>query len=111
MSSKTYGSMDGFGFKVIATGEFIDEGYLITVHSIRLSPEALNAWYMSKTHECPEYYDSREEWEAYKAEKGQLRREWEERIAKLIGYESGGDSRFCITQSVSEIFTIVIMER
>ena len=111
MLNKTYGSMDGFGFRVIATGEFIDQGYLITVHSVRLSPEALNAWYMSKTHECPEYYDSREAWEAYKAEKGQLRREWEDRIAKLIGYESGGDSSFCVTQSVSEIFTIVIMER
>lgn len=111
MLNKTYGSMDGFGFRVIATGDFIDQGYLITVHSIRLSPEALNAWYTSKVKGAPAFYESREAWEAYKAEKEQLRREWEERIAKLIGYESGEDSSFCITQSVSEIFTIVIMER
>lgn len=105
MSSKTYGSMDGFGFKVIATGEFIDEGYLITVHSIRLSPEALGIWHISKTKGVPSVHD------AYKSGKKQLHREWEDKIAKLIGYESSGDSGFSVTQNVSNIFTIVIMER
>lgn len=111
MSNKTYGSMDGFGFKVIATGEFIDQGYLITVHSIRLSPEALNVWYTSKVRDHPSFHETIEAWKAYKAEKERLRREWEDRIAKFIGYESGRDSSFCVTQSVSEIFTIITMER
>lgn len=111
MSNKTYGSMTGFGFKVIATGEFIDQGYLITVHSIRLSPEALNAWYTSRVTHYPSSCNTIEALKSYKAEKEKLRREWEDRIAKLIGYESGGDSSFCVNQSVSEIFTIVIMER
>lgn len=111
MSNKTYGSMSGFGFKVMATGEFIDQGYLITVHSIRLSPEALNAWYTSKVKGAPAFHESREAWEAYKAEKEQLRREWENRVAELIGYVNSGDSSFCVTHNVGDIFTIVIMER
>lgn len=111
MSKKVYGNIKGFGLIEISTGEFIDEGCLITAHTVRLSPEALNAWHTSKAYEDPEDYDSRQEWEAYKAEKDRLREEWQRKVKRLIGLGDDNDRKFFITQNVSEIFTIVTMER
>ena len=116
MSSKTYGSMDGFGFKVIATGEFIDEGYLVTAYIVRLSPEALITYRkIWKAYSIPEYlfskyYDSREEWELYIKENDRLRKEWKDKIKKLIGLEDDADKDIIITANIVEIFTIIIAE-
>lgn len=111
MLSEVHGSVDGFGFGVIATARFVDKDYLVTVHSIRLGAVALNAWYASEALDVPFFCTSRRAWEVYKAEKEQLRREWENRVAELIGYVSSEDSSFCVTHNVGDIFTIVIMER
>lgn len=111
MLSEVHGSVDGFGFGVIATAKFIDKGYFVTVHSIRLNAVALNAWYASEVLGAPFFCTSQRELEVYKAEKEQLRRELENRIAELIGCVNSGDSSFCVTHNVGDIFTIVIMER
>lgn len=111
MLSEVHGSVDGFGFGVIATARFADKGYFVTVHSIRLSDVAFNAWYASEILDVPFFYTSQRVWEVYKAEKEQLRRKWENRMAELIGYVSSEDSSFCVTHNVGDIFTIVIMER
>lgn len=111
MLSEVHGSVDGFGFGVIATAKFVDKGYFVTVYSIRLSTVALDAWYASEVLGVPFFCTSQRAWEVYKAEKEQLRREWENRVGELIGYVSSEDSSFCVTHNVGEIFTIVIMER
>lgn len=111
MLSEVHGSVDGFGFGVIATARFTDKGYFVTVHSIRLSDVAFNAWHASEALGAPLLHTSQRAWEAYEAEKERLRREWENRMAELIGYVSSEDSSFYVTHNVGNIFTIVIMER
>lgn len=101
-----------FEIKVISKGAFIDEGvypntkYLVDVTTIRLNHVALNAWHSSVVMNCRECYDTDKEWEQYKAKCKSRRCECEKLITKSLGIDTNQGS-VSVTQSLSEIFTVV----
>lgn len=61
---------------------------------------------MSEILNCRHTYNTNEKWEAYKAKKAALRKEWEGKILDKLNITA--DTGYSITQSVSEIFTVVL---
>lgn len=107
-----------FALQVIAKGAFVDNGtyvdssYLVEATTIRLNHVALNAWILSKclnTRDC--YEDGAKgdaEWEAHKAEYEERRKVWKAQVLEALGLEVDPDKEgVCITQSQSEVFTVV----
>lgn len=105
--NRVYG--DDFGFETVTEGTFEDQGCKVKTIVVRLSASAMNEWIMSSVLNCRETYDTYNEWETYKEKKNQQRIEWNKKILQKLGFtQSEG---FSISQSVSEIFTIVLFER
>lgn len=100
---------DAFGFEIVTKGSFKDEGYIISTIVIRLSCTAMDEWLNSvilNDHLC---YDTKMEWEAYKARKEADRSAWERKILDILKFPA--TEGYSITQSVSEIFTAVLFEK
>jgi hypothetical protein len=105
-----------FALQVISKGAFVDDGtgngssYLVEVTTIRLNHIALNAWILSDCMNCRECYEDGAEgdaqWEAHKAEYKARREAWNAKIVEALGIDPEAGS-VCITQSLSEVFTIV----
>ncbi len=91
--SNIYGNEE-FGFEVLSTTSFIDQGYKVVVQVVRVNQEAIVS-----------YYDAVREG---------TKVDFENRVLALLGCEfvDGRRSRGAtVTQCVSEIFTVVTMER
>jgi hypothetical protein len=101
-----------FAIQLMSKGSFVDNGtgndnsFLIEAFTIRLNHVALNAWILSETFSCRECYDTDKEWEDHKSEYKAKREFWNKQIIKAleIDLEAGSVS---ITQSLSEVFTVV----
>lgn len=101
--------MGKFDFEIVTEGSFDDAGYTISTIVIRLNQTAMNEYIMSGNLNCRECYETKEEWEIYKARKEAERQAWERKIREGLKFMS--DTGYEITQSVSEIFTVVLFER
>jgi len=55
---------------------------------------------------CRECYETDEEWKAHKTEYMEKRKAVKEKIIKVLGIDAAKGS-LCITQSQSEVFTVV----
>lgn len=101
-----------FALQVIAKGSYVDNGsgggksFLIETTIIRLNHIALNAWLLSIMSNCRECYNTDEEWEAHKAEYAERREAAKAQIIDALGIDADKGS-ICITQSLSEVFTVV----
>lgn len=98
-----------FDFEVIAEGSFEDEGFTISTIVIRLNQKALDEWIDSSILNCRATYETREEWERYKDNKEVKREVWERKILNKLKFAQ--KTGYSITQSVSEIFTVVLFEK
>ena len=104
---------DEFAISVITKGGFFDNDpgfngkqYKVDTYVIRLNHIALNEWIMSEANNWPECYETREEYDAYLAEKKAQREALERKIAAAVGIVPGLGG-VTITKNVSEIFTVV----
>lgn len=105
---------DKFEVKLIAKGSFVDSEpgnlFLVETYTIRLNHIALNDWLLSECHNCRECYIDGEvgdaQWKAYQAERAELRKMWTDQIIAAIAINVGEGS-ICITQALSEVFTVV----
>ncbi|MCC8128602.1 MAG: hypothetical protein LIO51_01505 [Clostridiales bacterium] len=91
--SNIYGNEE-FGFEALSTTSFTDQGYKVVVQVVRLNQEAIVS-----------YYDA--------AREG-AKVDFENRVLALLGCEFIDGRRprgATVTQCVSEIFTVVTMER
>lgn len=103
-----------FAIQVIAKGSYVDNGsgggksFLIETTIVRMNHIVLNAWILSTTFNCRECYNTDEEWEAHKAEYAERRKAVIEKIIDALGIKIDTDKEsICITQSQSEVFTVV----
>lgn len=99
-----------FNVSVVTNGTFEDQGYEIATTVIRLNPVAMNEWIFSSLLNDRPCYETMEEWEAYKAETEEKRKNWESKVLEKLGISKAEDCGLSITQSVSEVFTVVYME-
>lgn len=104
-------TVKGFDFEVITEGNFIDSEYdtNVTTIIIKLNSIALNEWIMSSILNDKYTYDTKDEWEEYRAGKRKERKEWERKILDKLQFAA--DKGYAITKSVSEIFTVVLFEK
>ena len=100
---------DDFDFEVIADGSYADEGFKIRTIIIRLSCTALNDWITTCAVNSRWTYKTDEEWEEYQNIKETERKTWEKKILDKMQIKSV--EGYCITQAVSEVFTVVLFEK
>jgi hypothetical protein len=106
-----------FDFDVMARGNFIDTGtggvpFRIEAITLRLNHIAYNEHLSFESFDPPECYNTDAEWEQHKAEKQQARIAWKKAIVDRLGlYEEKGKADVTITEAMSEVFTVVFMER
>lgn len=100
-----------FKIEVITEGQFVDCGYLIKMVVIRVNPDAMNEYISSGVLNTRDVYETTEEWNAYKEEKAKRRQEWERKVAEKLGIVEGEVDSLVISQSLSEIFTVVYMSK
>lgn len=107
-----------FAIQVIAEGSYVDNGcgdgksFLIETTIVRMNHIALNAWILSCMWNCRECYNTDEEWESYKAKKADERKAVETNIISALGIKANvNKGSICITQSQSEVFTVVHISR
>lgn len=99
-----------FKIEVITEGQFVNCGYLIKTVVIRVNPDAL-VEYISNYSYARNVYGTREEWNDYKDEKARRRYEWKWKVAEQLGIVEGEVDSLAISQSLSEIFTVVYMTK
>jgi hypothetical protein len=103
---------DKFVIQVIARGAFVDDGagggqsYMVETYTLRLNHVALNAWILSDLLNCREFYSTIEEWEEHKAKQKTKREAVKSQVLDVLNIDPNTGSA-CITQSLSEIFTLV----
>jgi hypothetical protein len=108
---------DAFDFDVIARGNFIDTGtggdiFRIEAITLRLNHIAYNEYLSFESFNPPECYSTDVEWEQRKAEKQQARIAWKKAVVDRLGlYGEKGAADVTITEAMSEVFTVVFMER
>jgi predicted ATPase len=101
-----------FAIQLVAKGSYVDNGvgdgksYLIETYVIRLNHVAHNEWILSEVMSSPDAFNSREGWEAYIAKYNARRETWNSKIVDSLGID-GEVGGICITQSQSEVFTVV----
>jgi hypothetical protein len=99
-----------FAVQVIAKGAFVDSGsgrvFMLEAIAIRLNHVAYREWQGFIVWNSRDTYDTDDEWERYKVEKEAKREVWEAKIKSALHLEDAEGS-VCITQSQSEIFTVV----
>lgn len=100
-----------FRIEVVTEGQFVDCGYLIKTIVIRVNPDAMNEYISSGVLNTRYTYETMKEWEAYKEEKAKRRQEWEGKVAEKLGIVKGETDSLVISQSLSEIFTVVYMSK
>lgn len=100
-----------FDVEIVTEGQFVDQGYLVKTIVIRLNSVAMNEFILSDILNCRECYETENEWQEYKAKKTKKREEWENKILQKFGFVKNDKNSVCIAENVSEIFTVVIMER
>lgn len=111
MNKKNFDSNE-FQLDLISRGAYVDNGsspeksYLIETTVIRLNWVALNAWVLSITSNCRDCYETNEEWEAHRTMMGKKHDAVKTQIIDLLRVDPATGS-VCITQSQSEIFTVV----
>ena len=91
-------------------GSFKDQGYEIATTVIRLNLVAMNEWIFSSLLNDRLCYETIEEWEVYMAETEEKRKDWENKVLEKLGITKAENCGLSITQSVSEIFTVVYMK-
>lgn len=108
---------DDLAIEMIATGSTIDDDpgyqgkvYRILTWTFRMNHVGLNRWIMSDTVTVwPECYETREEYEAVKAEKERQREDLEAEVKELLGRKLSAGS-FVLSKNMAEIFTAVAIE-
>lgn len=102
-----------FGIEIIAKGSFKDEETPIIVSTIviRVNAKALNDFIYTTVWNDRMCYDTDEEYEEYLAMKEEALLTWKKKIAELLNIPWNNHEGFCITQNVSEIFTVVSMKK
>lgn len=100
-----------FDVEIVTEGQFVDQGYLVKTIVIRLNSVAMNEFILSDILNCRECYETENEWQEYKDKKTKKREEWENKILQKFGFVKNDKNSVCIAENVSEIFTVVIMER
>lgn len=103
---------DGFGFEIIAKGQFVDQGCSVKTIVIRLNGSAMNEWHKSANLNLSDImYEPIEEFEERQARRERLREDWEREILQKLNFAKNDNTSACITQNVAEIFTVVLMEQ
>jgi hypothetical protein len=101
-----------FVIQIISKGSFVDNGtgngssFLVEATTVRMNHIALNAWILSETMNCRECYDTDEEWKAHKVKYEKRREAVKAQILEALEIDSNKGS-VSITQSLSEVFTVV----
>lgn len=108
---------DDFAAEIISKGCFCDDNpnfrgavYLIETTVLRLNPVACNEWLPTVALNGRNSYDTEEEWQKYCKDKEAMQKAFEDKIAAICGYDSSAGS-ISVTQSVSEIFTVVYIHK
>lgn len=102
-----------FEIEVIASGDFIDndpsfrgKAYRVATRTIRLNPVALDEYSDSIERTPDDWFDSREEYEAYAAEKRTRRAAFEKKVAAALGFDHEVPG-VTVQRVISEIFAVV----
>jgi len=102
-----------FELQIIAKGAFVDSNsnhgktYLVETTVVRLNWVALNAWLLSITSNSRDCYKTQEEWDAHRVFMQKKQDTVKARIIELLGIGPVGSGSICITQTQSEVFTVV----
>ena len=102
---------ENFDVEIVTEGQFVDQGCLVKTIVIRLNGVAMNEFILPDILNCRECYETENEWQDYKAKKTKKREDWENKILQKFGFVKNDKNSVCIAENVSEIFTVVIMER
>lgn len=98
--------MDGdFGFNMVTYGWFIDSGYMVNVYVVRMKGRAINDYILSELNLGDQGST------AWVTAQMRRRAEWEKKVLDLLGFRRTAETSAAITEVLSEIFTIVTMER
>lgn len=114
--------MDTFALQIIARGSYLDTPfgdettYSVEVITIRLNHVALQKWILSECFNTRNCYEDGEagdaQWKAHKAKQTKLREQWKARVLVALGIDLNPESEgISITQSQSEVFTVVRISR
>lgn len=107
-------SNERFEIEIISKSEFVDDysaknkNFLITIWNIHISMEALRNWVTSEIPEESDepFFGSHEEYEAEVQRCENERKEFEEKIRKILGQEN----TVAIKQVHAEFFTAIKIE-
>lgn len=101
-----------FAVEVIASGDFIDndpgfrgKAYRVATRTIRLNPVALDEYIASIERTPAEWFDSREEYETYAAEKRTRRAAFVKKVAVALGFDHEVPG-VTVQRVISEIFAV-----
>lgn len=94
-----------FGFQTIVKGGFRNNGFAIHTIIIHLNDPAMTEWYLLQLQP---YLATSKEREEYKVKSRKKRKAWDRKILDALGFAAS--TNYYITQSSSEIFTVIIYE-
>lgn len=101
-----------FEIEIISKSEFVDdysaenENFLVTIWNIHVSGEALWRWLTSEMPDSDTFFNSREEYIAEVQRCENVRREFKEKIEKILGQEN-----IKIRQIHAEFFAAIKIEK
>ena len=101
-------SNERFEIEIISKSEFVDDysaenkNFLVTIWNIHISGEAWWNWITSEIPSFDSSFDSREEYRAEVQRSENERREFKEKIEKILGQEN-----INISQAHAEFFTAI----
>lgn len=102
-----------FGIEILAKGSFKDEetSIIVSIIVIRANARAMNDFIDTTIWNDRMCYNTDEEYEEYLSMKEESLLTWKKKIAELLNIPWNNHEGFCITQNVSEIFTVVSMSK
>lgn len=105
-------SIERFEIEIISKSEFVDDysaenkNFLVTIWNIHISGEALWHWLTSETPDSDTFFNSRKEYIAEVQRCENVRREFKEKIEKILGQEN-----IKIRQIHAEFFAAIKIEK
>ncbi len=115
-----------FDLQVISRGAYLDSGtipgevYEVEAISIRLNHVALNEWFETQEWNSRDCYETLLEWQKYCSEIRTKRYSWEKKVVAALKLDAdalgcfldcGASRSIAITQSLSEVFSVVCIHK
>ena len=100
-----------FGFEIITEGQFVNQGCTIRTAVIRLNDAAMYEYILSDIVGCPEFHGGQKNYREYVSRQTKRREAWENEILQGLDFVKNDENSACISENVSEIFTVILMEQ